>query len=508
MEGSQHKTEKFLRDNILLILLLLFALAIRIYLFTKTYNQALWWDEADYLNVAKHFAFGIEDISAPWRARGFSLFYSLFYFMKLPEIVIKFIPIIVSMLGVYLTYYIGKEFYNKYVGLIAGLIMAVFYEGLFWSMRFEMGLHAIVIWCISAFLFWKGYCRKGKIWQVALAFGLASYGIFAYESIGFIFAFFGIYLLLTEQFSFLKNKRFWIGVIVALLVAAPFLYYNYSSFGHPYPRFQRFASADFTPSEGAALDYQRSFVQMLPDLFSYFTAMPNYLTIFFLIALLIGLLPYIETLLGIDLLMKRREHNKDIFILLWALTLLVSFSFVVALTGFENELRLIFPAFPAMFIIIGRGFMKIYEFIKKHNKLLAVSCVLILLGAGSYLQLISAYNLTEFKKEAYKMEPVAGEWLKENTNKDDYIAVCNQDVPFYFYTERKLLKFGHNSTLADELILLYKPKYVVLNAYQYDCAFDFVQVSNSTLVGANIFFQDEEHTQPMIIIFQPVYGQI
>ncbi len=503
---TNHKIKNFFRNNILLILLLLFALGLRIYLFTKTYNQALWWDELDYLNLAKHFAYGIEDISAPWRARGFSLFYSIFYLIKLPAIAIKFIPILLSTLLVYLTYYIGKEFYNKYVGLIAGLMIAVFYEILFWSMRFEMGLHAAVLWCLSALLFWRGYCKKGKLWQTALAFGLASFGVFAYESIGFIFLFFGIYILLTEQLSFLKNKRFWLGVIVALIVASPFLYYNYSSFGHIYPRFQRFETADFTPAEGATLDYQRPASELINDLLGYFTGMPSYLTIFFLIGLIIGIIFFLETLLGIDLIIKRKEHNKDIFILLWFLCVILPFSFVVALTGFEHEIRLIFSALPAMFIISGRGFAKIYEFIARHSKIIGILVVLFLLAAGSYLQITSAYSLTESKKEAYKMEPYAGEWLKQNTNKDDYIAVCNQDVPFYFYTERKLLKFGHNSTLADEYIATYKPKFVVLDAYHYDCAFDFPQTTNSTLALAQVFFQDSAQAQPVIIIYAPVYG--
>ena len=55
---KNNKYEKWMRDphNLLFALLIIFTIGIRLYYFSMTANQPIWWDEGDYLALAKEFA--------------------------------------------------------------------------------------------------------------------------------------------------------------------------------------------------------------------------------------------------------------------------------------------------------------------------------------------------------------------------------------------------------------------------------------------------------------------
>src|SRR3989344_7032361 len=60
-EQLKEKIKSFFNDryNFYLIFILIFAFIARIYYFFLTQNQALWWDEAEYMLKAKSFFFDI-----------------------------------------------------------------------------------------------------------------------------------------------------------------------------------------------------------------------------------------------------------------------------------------------------------------------------------------------------------------------------------------------------------------------------------------------------------------
>ena len=127
----KEKTKKFLEDNQnkLLVLLISFAMIIRLYYFFKVGAQPIWWDEGDYLALAKglllhwqnqewwaHFS-GIRPLLLP-------LIWALFFKLGFSELIIRFFTLLIpSIITVYLTYAIGKDLYNKKVGLISGLML-------------------------------------------------------------------------------------------------------------------------------------------------------------------------------------------------------------------------------------------------------------------------------------------------------------------------------------------------------------------------------------------------
>src|SRR3989338_7146896 len=105
------KLDKFVKEkeDELFLLIMIFAFIINIYFFTKTYSQALWFDEADYLNFAKYIAFGFPEWGlGAVRPPLFPLISALFFKIGLGEIGLRILMLISGLSNILLIYLIGK----------------------------------------------------------------------------------------------------------------------------------------------------------------------------------------------------------------------------------------------------------------------------------------------------------------------------------------------------------------------------------------------------------------
>ena len=98
----KEKTKNFLEDNQnkLLVALISFATIIRLYYFFKVGAQPIWWDEGDYLAVAKGFAYHWQN--QEWwshfsgiRPMFMPIIWYLFFLINSSELVIRFFTILV-----------------------------------------------------------------------------------------------------------------------------------------------------------------------------------------------------------------------------------------------------------------------------------------------------------------------------------------------------------------------------------------------------------------------------
>src|SRR3989339_561413 len=93
VSSIKEKVFQWFKDNHNLILLsiLVFAFAIRMYYFFMTTSQPLWWDEAEYMLKAKNIAFGTPD-TGWWYGRPilFPVISALFLKIGLGEIGLRF----------------------------------------------------------------------------------------------------------------------------------------------------------------------------------------------------------------------------------------------------------------------------------------------------------------------------------------------------------------------------------------------------------------------------------
>src|SRR3990167_5389443 len=115
------------KHNIVLILILLFAFITRMYFFFYTIDQPVWWDESQYIEQAKRLGLDLEtnDIWYYRRTMLLSVFWSFFYKIGLGEITLRFTEVLFSMLLVYATFLVGKEMFNRKIGLLAAFGVAI-----------------------------------------------------------------------------------------------------------------------------------------------------------------------------------------------------------------------------------------------------------------------------------------------------------------------------------------------------------------------------------------------
>lgn len=494
--------------KLILFITLLFALIIR--LKYMTVNAALWWDEADYMSLAKHYGLGLPEQAAPWRSRALSMVLGIFYFFGANEWFMRVLWTLASVAGVYMTYKIGKQLYNKLIGLIAAIGLAVYFEFIFWTVRFSADVFVLLIWTSIAYLFWKGYVQKQGNKYLYIAAALLGFGVFAYESLAFLFLVIFLFLVLTEKFSFLKKKEIWIALGIAFLVMLPFFIYNQVEFGNVYPRLWHQAG-EFNPDSADRIhDWDRPSGEIVSDLLMYSANFPYYLKWPFMIAFAIGLLSFTNLFLGFDLVLKGKSTKlkKDLFIFIWAIVVLVLFSLIMAFTGFYFEPRFLFPIMPVVFIIVAKGFIKTYDYLKQYNKQIALLLVLILLFLGIYLQLSFANKLILAKKDSYAAENLAGTWLKEHTEPGEAIIGCGQSVQIIYYSERIFYRFNDKNP-AEYLISEYNPRYFVMDGHDPGCSevLNYPNQHPERYRPVKVFYLDEAQTQPIMVIYEIIYMQ-
>ena len=501
-----NKIEEFIvqKHRIILIAILAFAFILR--LKYMTVNAALWWDEADYLTLAKHYGLGLPEMAAPWRARALSMLLGIFYWLGANELIMRFVWVLLSVSGVLFTYIIGKRLYGKAVGLLSALFLSVYFEYLFWSARFSLDVFVLVVYTAIMFLFWKGYVKQEGNKYLYIAAGLFGFGIFAYESIAFIFIIILLFLILTERLNFLKKKQLWYALLIALLVILPFAAYNQARLGHPYPRFEQ-QVALFT-EEAPQNELSRPVKEIVLDIFTYAKSFPYLLKWPLFIAFAIGLSMFVNLFLGFDLLFKGKNPGlkRDLFIFLWGGIVLLLFSLIQAFSAWIYEPRFIFPMMPVVFIITACGIVRIFNFIKKYNQLIAVIAVIALVSIGIFAQMTFADKLIKSKSDSFRPQKEAGMWLKQNLQKDEPVIGCFMFLPFVYYTERKAIGFTwQNETQVEEILQAHRPQFIVWDWHDPGCASDYPLQRKDKFLPMQAFFIDKEKTQPAVVIFQVIY---
>ncbi|MEK6951738.1 MAG: glycosyltransferase family 39 protein [Nanoarchaeota archaeon] len=498
---NEEKIREWLNDkcNLGFLLVLLGSIILRIYYFFLTKIQPLWYDESDYISMALHWATGIPYYVNSQRPPLLPFLEFLILKIGGGEILIRFLIILIpSILVVSLTYFVGKEMYNKKVGLIASIIMAVFWEALFNTTRLHVEIPLLFFTYLSILFFWKGYIKKEKkhyVWLfgvfLALAF-LTKYTIFL---AGFSFL---IFLLITERFKFFKNKDLWIAALLFFIILIPYFMWSYASFNTPFP----FLKA------GGKGDVGRSLIESSKEIFGY---IPFFLGWAFFIIFLIGLIALLVKLfLGFDLLLKRQDKSmdSDFFNLIFMIIFLFYFAFIMR----GGEDRWVLPIALSLLLVTGRGFSIIYDLIKKYNRYVAVGLVVILLVIGSYQEIKQADFIIKNKKDTYLQVKEAALWMKENSNPKDKIFSVSLPQTFYYseretwsYTEDKKHNFISNTSHFEEFLFKEKPKYLTVSIFEYlpPWIVPYIDEHKDGFKPVQVYITQEQ--KPLLVIYEVKY---
>jgi hypothetical protein len=486
-------------QNIFIISILILCLIIQVYFFIKTYNQPLWWDESVYLLKAKSIAFGTPGMGVnPGRALLNSFIWSGLFKIGLNEFYFRIINLLLAVFTVGLYMAISKSiFKNNLVAIFTGFSLSVSWVVCYVSTRLFPDLIGLLLWGLLFLFFWKGYAEKTQIvpkyfYWIAPVFVLA---IYAREMNLIFLPIMGLYMLVKEKFALFKKKEVYILILLALLCILPFFAYYYTTWGNPIKNWvYRFDSFKYVTPESAAEE------GAMYGWYTYFIFMPDYLGWIVILLFLVGFGLQSKIFLGFDLLFKEKntELNKIFLLLLFIFPL---FLFMAFKNRVYDE-RYILVAYPAAYMIAGLALSRIYEILsKKMGTILSVILIIIILLLLAYPQLTRANNLIESKKTSYLQVKLAGEWIKENSFKNDIIFSQSQPQTVY-YSERATYGINFNKTLFEKEIFEKKPRYLVLSVFENHpaWAYSWPSINNNSLSPVQAYSMDGK--QPVLIIYE------
>ena len=461
---------------------LAFAVAIRLYFFYITQDQALWWDGAEYMNMAKDFAGTYSAEWWPGRPILLPLIWAGMLKLGLGELSLKFIVTLFSIAGIFFTYLIIKDMYDKKTAIITTLLLSVFWMHLFYSARILVDVPSLTMWTVILYFFWKAVnTHQSKYYALTgILIALGTLLRFPTLIIGAVIL---IYLLATERHKFLLDKNFWIMGAGSIAIIIPYFIWATLKFGNPIYQFIYGGGA-----AGQAIG--------LPSILTYLNLFPFYFQILGIIIFVIGLYMFSDVIMGIDLLNKETgaKIRANFLILLWLLIPLFYFA-----TQTRAEERYIMFIFPAAFLIITRGLFYIENFVKKLNLNLAKIITIVLIVIMVLMQINFANTSIVKSSTSYMPVKDAGIWIKENSPEN--LIVYTMSVPqIQYYAERTTLSYGGGSEAFDKIIADGKPAYFVLSVFEGhpDWVGNYL-ATNPALETVRVY--NDQNSSPVLIIF-------
>ena len=488
--------KKWLKEplNFVLILVLIFGIGIRLYYFSLTLGQPLWWDEAAYGSVARNFAnngiwdhtdliIGEKSIRPPL----FSILWGILIKIGFGESGVRFLlNFLPSVIAVFFVYLIGKEIYGKRAAIISTFIFSVLWIHLFYTGRLLTHIPDMGFLFPSIYFFILSMKKEfnGKYFSISLILGALS-TLIRYPN-GLIFFVYLGFLAITLRIDLLKNKKFWLSGVIGMTPLLIFFINNYFKFGNIFPAF-------------LGSDY----VKAVNEKFGFYVLnfIPAYLTPIFFGAFLIGILVVLfELVLGFDQISKDEKLKGNLLILLLFVAIYSFFIFYIR--GAED--RWLFPASISLVLFSGYGLNKVYEFIKKYQKNFAVILILALLLFGAYKEITFADEIINNRKQTYLQIRQGFEWIKDNTPENSKILGAGIEAYSLYYAEREYISFAANE--EDTEILAQKADYLVLHVFSNHPEFvnSYVQERQDIWKPVMAFFMDDAKTQPGFVIYQKV----
>src|SRR3989344_5096233 len=185
MKINEESIKKWFKEegNIYLFVLMVMTIIFRIYYFFITASQPTWWDEGDYLAIAKEFAIPSPETPEWWghftdiRPLFLPFLWSFFIRLDISESMMRLLTEVVpSIILVYFVYKLGSSLFNKRVGLIAGYLTSFYWVIAFYQNRFLTDIPAMMFGVMAAYYFWEYYVKRKKNIGIYLAVALGTLG--------------------------------------------------------------------------------------------------------------------------------------------------------------------------------------------------------------------------------------------------------------------------------------------------------------------------------------------
>ncbi len=475
--------------------ILLLGILVRVYVWIKTLNQPIWWDEGDYLAAAQRFGLNLQTLDLWYYRRTFFLpfFWGLLYKFGANETVLRFTELLFSTAIIALTYYLGKRMFNQWVGIIGAFGIAISRIMLFSTTRLLNSLPATMFMLAGIYFFYKGYIegqgRKYVIYS-AIFVGLALSTRFAkflsLISFGFIF-------LIHNKWKFFKDKNFWIFFGIILVILAPFIYQYHAHYG---------GISDFLAhytNVGASAEEQTDYLG-LTGIFQYAAYFAEDVGLLLALAALAGFILTLEFVFGLDVLRTNKKQQRN---LLLFLLIVPAFIFHSYFSVYREE-RYLEWIMPFVYLLGGYALYLLYTKLPQKqdtHKMLFIGAIIGLLLISGYTTLKAGNELIDAKKTSYLQVQQAGSWLGANTQPGDYI-ISNSLPQMAYYTQRNVIKMESAEVEAEALS--HKPKYLVLSVFENTPPWlaEYPQKHPELVTPVQAYYFDVTQQQLALIIYE------
>lgn len=211
---------KYAKQNYCLLIILFVASALRFY---HIDFQSLWVDEIYSLNESNP-SFSIPELykstitSDPHPPLYFILAYIFFNIFGYSALVLKMLSAILSIVGVFALYLLGKEFFNKKVGLYAAALISINYFSIYFGQEGRMYSLLFLTTVLSFYYLIRFLKSPGT--KTAILFGLFS-TLMIYSHLFALFTLFSQYLIILyfviNPFGAKRKSIFIYGLMIGLI---------------------------------------------------------------------------------------------------------------------------------------------------------------------------------------------------------------------------------------------------------------------------------------------------
>jgi len=413
------------KDLFYLIVILVAALIIRIFYLVISKGQVLWWDEAEYMSTAKHWAFGIPYNINEQRPPIFQLLAAGLLKFGFGETALKFLLVVLpSVALVWVTYLLGKEMFERKVGLIAAFGTSIVWSILFWSVRFQPDFFSVTLQMLALLFFWRFI--KSNSPKLAIYTGLFSVVAFYFKISALLVPLsILIFSLYYEGWKVVFKKNYWIIAVSFIVGLIPFMVWQIVSFGNPLA---------FGVSYSGEFNEGRSLGWMTLDFYPYFLKSVTF--VFFIAGLAMALW---KIAIRTDLLYKDKTIRKDPHIFSVIVLLVISCFYIFYIKGTIED-RWVFLIIPFSFFFAGEVIVFTMNKIGERSKIFAVLIIIIYLLMFAIPQLNHTTDLINNKKSTYLPIKEASIIIRDNSEPEDKILSVSY-TQATTYSEREVIPY-------------------------------------------------------------------
>lgn len=426
------------KSNLAFLTILIFSFAVNLYYFSITSQQALWWDEADYMAYAKNLAGSpINWVVTPKHNSLYPFIAAIFFKIGFSEVLVKFFMQFIPAIGsIFLSSLIARKMYkDPRISVIVSFLMATLWVSLFNATRFHVDTLALFFGLLAIYVFWQGQEKQEKIFQkidkkwaipLTVFFVILTYAVRR----GYIIfgAFFAIHLLLTRKTSSLaKDKYNWIGlgVAIALFFLVENLIFSSGLGSISGEYYHQENKINFLPFQVFGAFFNNPYSQVLSVL-SYLFWIGLALTIF-------------KLFLSVGHISSSEESKSDLFNIISIIITLGLFIFILRTPGTFGEARWYLPLAFSSIVLISKSSIFLTRFLENKKRNLGIFVIALLVIYGGYYEMKYSDQLIKDKIGSFDGIRKAGIYLKDISSESE--KIIGLPAPqLAFYSERSVFR--------------------------------------------------------------------